>query len=366
MIHNMTAADKKLYNMLPCTPLADDDMIENLAKRNDIPAYTVFAPNEQYGFLHEGAVISYNGVLFAAWYNNPKAELSGFTPIRFARSFDEGKNWTEPETVTPGEEGILYCPPVFGIDEGRLYMLLNEMVAPDHIHGLDLYIWDEEAEKFIFLWSRPIPFKLNTNVIKLDNGKLMLPGRIAKLDSFPNTPAVLLSDAGKIDSEWRLVYIQKNGDLPDGTAFVHPEITAIVDGCEIAMFSRHDDSSVPIWYTSTDYGETWSSPKTHNIPFSQSKIYAGTLADGRNYLIGNIIPHRARLAIFFSAPGKLWFDKGFFLQDGHSEVLGYGDLWHYPCAWEEDGKLYVVYSDCRDGDWSKRGLTMSVVDIRAI
>jgi len=34
-----------------------------------------------------------------------------------------------------------------------------------------------------------------------------------------------------------LVYIQENGDLPDGSKLVHPEITAIIEDNKIAMFS---------------------------------------------------------------------------------------------------------------------------------
>ncbi len=366
MYQDMTAEDRKLFALLPYTEIADQDLIDGLTKREDIPAYTVFSPDEQYGFLHEGAVIAYKGVLFAAWYNCERVELAGNTPIRFSRSFDGGKAWTTPEVITPGEAGILYCPPVFGIDGGRLYMLLNEMVGPDRMHALDLYLWNEAEERFVLLWSRPIPFKLNTNVVCLENGKLLLPGRIAELDGFPNTPAVLISDEGHMDSHWRLVYIQQNGSLPDGSAFVHPEICSIVHENEIRMFSRNDERHVPIWYRSADFGETWSEPMTHNIPFADSKLYSGTLSDGRSYLIGNIRPHRSRLAIFFTEPGGQRFTKGFFLQDGFSETLGYGGLWHYPCAWEDGGKLYVVYTDCRDGDWSKRGLTLSVVDIAAI
>ena len=150
-------------------------------------------------------------------------------------------------------------------------MLINEMVSADHIHALDLYVFQEEKDCFEFLWSKPIPFKLNTNVYKMANGKLLLPGRIAELDGFPNTPAVLISDSGKIDDDWRLVYIQENGDLPDGSKLVHPEITAIIEDNKIAMFSRDDERKVPLVYLSQDYGETWSDAFSYDIPFQIQK-----------------------------------------------------------------------------------------------
>ena len=106
------------------------------------------------------------------------------------------------------------------------------MVSADHMHALNLYVFCEETDCFKKLWSRPIPFKINTNVVTLANGKLMLPGRCCQLDSFPNTPAVLISDSGKIDAEWRLVKIAKNGDLPNGTVYRHPEIIAAEHGCQ--------------------------------------------------------------------------------------------------------------------------------------
>ena len=129
------------------------------------------------------------------------------------------------------------------------------MVSADHIHSLDLYVLNTETDAFEMLWSRPIPFKLNTNVVTLPNGKLMLPGRITKMDGFPNTPAVLLSDSGKIDGEWRFK-IAENGNLPDGKELVHPEISVICANEVLYMFCRNDQKRVPIVYISKDFGET--------------------------------------------------------------------------------------------------------------
>lgn len=363
MFKGHTEEDKRLFELLPHIELSSDNIINSLVADRSIPAYSVVSPTEEYGFLHESAIIEYHGIIFTSWYNCVKHELQGVTPIRFSQSFDNGKTWSEPLTVTKDlHSGILYCPPVFGICDDKLYMLLNQMVSADHIHSLDLYIYNEAENEFRILWSRPIPFKLNTNVVALENGKLMLPGRIAEQDGFPNTPAVLISDSGKIDAEWRLVYIQKNGTLPDGSELVHPEISAIVDGARIYMFSRNDKRSIPLIYISEDNGESWSEPYSHDIPFSASKIYSGTLSNKRNYVIANMQPDRQNLAIFFSEAGSMKFTKGYLIQSGYSESLGHGTSWHYPCACESNGKLYIAYTTNYE-TFIKRGLTLSVIDI---
>ena len=358
--------DIKLDGMLEHIELLDNLSPQEIDFYPEATAYEVHFPTSEYRFLHEAAIIEFKGILFAAWYNCHLDELWGVTPIRLRKSFDGGKTWTEAETVVTDTSGtIKYCPPVFGIDDGKLYMFLNEMyIKPDRLHALDLYIYNEETEKFEFLWSKPLPFKLNTNVYKLDNGKLLLPGRIAEMDGFPKTPAVLISDSGKIDADWRLVYMQNDQFLPDGAEFVHPELSAIVDGEKIYIFCRNDLRQVPIMFVSNDYGETWSKPIAHDIPFSSSKIYSDTLKNGRNYVIGNLAPFsRTRLAIFFSKPGKMKFDKGYILQKDKSFVLNYGTYWHYPVAYEYDNKLFVIYSaDSPAG----RGAVVSALDLSLI
>ena len=333
-----------------------------LAFSDRIAAYEVHAPTADNAFLHEAAIIEYHGTLFASWYNCEIHELHGRTPIRGRRSDDGGRTWSDIEVIADDPTGkILYCPPIYGICEDRLYLLLNEMVGPDRIHALDCYLYDEETGTFRLLWSRPIPFKLNTNVVTLPDGRLMLPGRIAELDGFPNTPAVLLSDSGKIDAEWRLVRIAEDGNLPNGTKLVHPELCAIVHEGTIYMFSRDDENRVPLVYLSHDFGETWSTLHTHDIPFSNSKIYSGTLANGRHYLIGNLLPDRRRLAIYFSRPGEMRFDCGYLLQDNRSFGDYNGCQWSYPVAYEANGKLYVIYSAESDAHGKSRGAALSVI-----
>ncbi|MBE6883431.1 MAG: helix-turn-helix domain-containing protein [Ruminococcaceae bacterium] len=333
-------------------------------ENNDtVQKYPLFEPEEGFGFLHETAIIEYKGVLYASWYNCPDKELMGYTPICGRRSFDGGKTWTDMEIIAEDKtEKILFCPPVYGICEGSLYMLVNEMVAPDHMHALDLYVLNEEPQRFEFVWSRPIPFKLNTNVVTLPNGKLMLPGRVAKLDGFPNTPAVMISDSGKIDAEWRLVKIAENGDLPDGKKLVHPEISVICCADTLYMFNRDDQRRVPLVYISKDFGESWSTAKAHDIPYVSSKIYCGTLTDGRNYLIANTDNFdRSKLVLYLSEKDTVCFEHAVVLFDGKAEDMPGVTACHYPAATESDGKLYIIAT--KNYSWSRRGAEVFVVDL---
>ena len=354
-----------LKSMLTEFEFLDTD-IESIKRNDKIKTYFIARPSEDFKFLHETAVTEFHGRLIAAWYNNKKTELRGYTPIRFAVSENNGVSWSLPKTVAGDlSEKILYCPPVFGTEDDKLYMLLNQMTAPDHIHSLDLYVYNEEKNEFEFIWSKPVPFKLNTNVYEMSNGKLIMPGRFGELDGFPQIPGVLISDSGKIDAQWRQIKITEDKYLADNSEFIHPEVSLIADKNKIYAFCRNDQRDVPIVFLSEDYGEHWSGAYTSDIPFSSSKIYSGTLSDGRNYVIGNFKPDRKALYILFSRSGEMKFNKGYILQDGFSEELNWGYQWSYPSAYESGKKLYVSYTVSYNEN-QERGAVISVIDTEKI
>ena len=330
---------------------------------------SVHDPSEEFGqFLHEAAIIEYEGVLYASWYNCKDKELVGYTPIVGRRSYDNGKTWTNPEIIAEDRsEKILYCPPVYGICDGRLYMFINQMVSADHMHSLDLYVLNKKTDRFELLWSRPIPFKLNTNVVRLTNGKLILPGRIAELDGFPNTPAVMISDSGKIDAEWRVVKVAENGNLPDGSHLVHPEATLLCCDNILYLFSRNDLRKIPLVYVSNDFGESWSEAMAHDIPYRSSKIYSGTLSDGRFYLIANADrSNRSKLVLYVSEKNELKFTRQKVLIDCEVSDDDLG-MCHYPAAVEKDGILYIIATASYVSErFNKRGAILFTVDLETL
>ena len=55
------------------------------------------------------------------------------------------------------------------------------------------------------------------------------------------------------------------------------------------------------------------------------------------------------------------FETGIILQNGFSDRLGYGKAWCYPCAYEADHKLYIIYTVYLENE--KRGAALSVVPL---
>lgn len=339
-----------------------DSAIQKISNKN-VSVISVHKPDDKLRFLHEAAIIEYHGVLYASWYNCPQNELQGYTPICGKRSYNGGITWSEFEILVDDKsEQIMYCPPVYGIDDDKLYMLVNQMVAPDHIHSLDLYVLNTENDTFELCWSRPIPFKLNTNVVTLPNGKLMLPGRVGELDGFPNTPAVLISDSGKICGDWRLIKIAENGKLTDDKQLVHPEISVICAENILYMFCRNDQSRVPLVYISNDFGESWSTVHSHDIPYVSSKIYCGELKNGRHYMVCNTNRfNRTKMVVYFTNDATKSFKKELVLFDSNTKLWG---ACHYPAAYEFDDKLYIIATvRCQE---ASRGADLFIVDLNDI
>ncbi|MBQ9964678.1 MAG: exo-alpha-sialidase [Clostridia bacterium] len=357
--------EQKQVARMPYVNLIDHDALREVSHER-VQRHVVRLPDTEFRFVHESAIIEYNGVLFVAWYSCPEKELQGYTPIHGARSFDGGKTWTEKRVWAHDAQQVeMYCPPVFGICDGELYLFVNSMHGFDNITAMEVYRWNAQTETFDFCRRNEMCFKLNTNMLTLSNGKRLLPGRSGVFGKNPLNPAVLISDSGAAEGDWRLVVV-------DTADILASETTVLEENGTLYMFCRNGGADITRLYLSLDGGETWSSAASHDIPLRSVKMYVGTLADGRHYVIGNAeASMRHKIILYLSEPHELRFTKYMVLydMDAGEPYVPHTDMCHYPCVWETNGRLYISltlnYTDTDLGDntWLIRGISVYEIDL---
>jgi hypothetical protein len=304
---------------------------------------------DDYGFLHDAAIVEHKNVLFAAWYNCPSGEMEGTSLIRGRRSKDFGITWSDVEVIASDtkQKGIMYVPVSFLSAKGVLYAFVSNMVGgPDLVAKCEVFVLNEKEDSWESSGFIAGPFLPNCSPVKMGNNNYIMAGRMAaKAGQKPIIPAVAISQGDKLTEKWDVIPLKYNRKLPPGEFPDYPETTVIVDKQNITAFVRNH-SKYPILFVSNDYGHTWSDPQLHNFPFASSKIYAGSLSTGQNYVISNIVSegYRDLLTIAATRPGEKQFSNVWKIRDGYAEQLGAGPEWSYPCAMEYAGKLYVVYT----------------------
>lgn len=275
--------------------------------------------------------------------------MQGTSLIRGRRSRDGGLTWSEVEIIAHDKEkkGIMYVPATFLSYKDILYAFVSNMEdGPDLVTRCEVFILDESNNSWNSHGFISGPFLPNCAPVKMDNGNFIMAGRMAnKIGQKPTIPAVAISRGDKITEQWDIIPLNYNDKLPCGDRPDFPETTVIAKENHITAFIRNH-SECPLLFLSDDYGQTWSDPYQHNFPFASSKIYAGTLNTGQNYVFANLVSdgYRDLLTLAVSQPGKEQFSRIWKIREDKSEVLQTGPEWSYPCAIEYDGKLYVVYT----------------------
>ncbi len=307
----------------------------------------------EYKFLHDCAIMEYQGRLYAAWYNCPEGEMADSSVIRGCVSCDGGENWSNISTLVEDPSGkYMYVPPAFGVCPGtnHLYMLVSRMTGADIMYDWEIFCLDNASGSWEKVRTMNQPFLPNTPVFRRGDGKLIIGGRVApERGTCPEIPAVAISDSGTIDAPWRIVRIHDMVKAPEGENYL-PECGLIVNGMDITAFVRHDRRE-PLMYESADGGETWSTPVFHNIPDGASKVAAGMLSDKSRWLLANLPPidgvRRSMLVLYRTEPGSRIFSKVSWLRNGNDPVLNATPEWSYPAAVEFKGCLYVLCTSAK-------------------
>lgn len=178
----------------------------------------------------------------------------------------------------------------------------------------------------------------------MDDGRYVVAGASVGGGEGGNTiPAVALVDADDLTA-WEVVRI------PCPTR-IWGESTIILQGPDLLLVSRSNRERLSALVSrSHDYGRTWSDLEWRDLPMADSKPYAGTLSDGRHYLINTVCADvgtsgRNPLSILVGGPGRMEFDTAYRLIDARWPLPGAEGYthWAYPYAVEHDGYLWVGF-----------------------
>ena len=103
----------------------------------------------------------------------------------------------------------------------------------------------------------------------------------------------------------------------------------------------------------------------HDIPYVNSKIYAGNLSCGKTFLIANTHKYdRSKLVLYIGDEDKPVFKKSIVLMDcktGKENMI----KCHYPAATEDNSKLYIIATADYAGEKIfQRGAVLFTIDLK--
>lgn len=305
-----------------------------------------------YRFLHGVAPAFHGDRLFASFGHNQGGENTETEEARYRVSEDEGRSWSEVQTIDAGEEpDLAVSHGVFLSHEGTLWAFHGSYRGTMQGIHTRAYRLDEATGGFEKLgvvieggfWPMQEP-------LRMDDGNWIMAGISAGVYGKNKVnPAAVAISHGDDFTKWDLVVIPPD----EGLTGMWGESTVIVDGPRVINLARYGDEARALVATSDDHGRTWTPSRPSNLPMVTSKPYAGTLSTGQRYLVATTTAdsgkRRAPLTIAVSKPGGTTFSRVFTIRPalfpgGPGESHERASL-AYPYAIEHDGHLYVGYSN---------------------
>lgn len=360
-------------------PLWDER--EKLAEAKDLPVlqgveFHVIQKWDQAGdgyvFLHGVALAWHRGKLYASFAHNKGQENTVTEEAHFRVSEDGGRTWGPLGVIDAGEEenlavshgvflsqaGILWA--FHGAFRNRMEQIHTRAYSLDEATGA----WIKRGvvvENGFWALNQPVP---------LADGNWLLPGISAGAYSERNTnpPAVAISQGGDF-TRWSFVSIP----APRGMR-VWGESSVLAGGAEVWNISRYGAKPLALISRSRDHGRTWTTVGESNLPMATSKPAAGVLSNGQRYLVCTTAAgnggRRNPLTIAVSRPGEELLSQVFVIrhalhpgQPGESaESLSLS----YPYATEQDGKLYVGYSNNGGRRGNLNSAELAIIPVAAL
>jgi len=323
------------------------------------------AQPDGFHYLHESTVAWHKGLLHLGWANHRILEMNEVEEqLRGRTSTDGGLTWS-PATdwAVPSVGGSeSYNHPVMLSHEGTLWGFFTRWESKQP--RAEIFTLDEKSGKWTPKQAHIPGFIPFCPPRKLRDGNWIIGGELGWCES-----AVALSH-GDDFTKWDVVQLPRPADIQ----LLFPE-TALVDrGDELLALCRPKGARTAPASVSRDGGRTWKPLRLSNLPLAESKPLAGTLSTGQHYLIFNNLDAggRSLLSIAVTAPGgrtfcRVWkirhqqFPKRRLLGGrAGGSLVGEPTEWSYPAAVEQDGKLYVSYTQ------GKEDCALSIIPLTAL
>lgn len=329
------------------TDTRSNQMSSNISYADGIQYVTVHkAKAEGHHFLLGGSIIKYGDVWICSYGQGWRTENDNGSRFACKYSYDNCQTWSE-EVEIAGVEGK-YCRShgVLFEYQGKLWAFCPRAAfgsVPDGVYPeliMEAYTLQEDMS-----------WKYEGNVlddafwplcepIVLANGNVLIAGLDTRNGGA--APAIALSDGDM--TKWEMINIPNRSKIN-----LWGETSVIDYGDRLVAFIRTNSGKVAV-SESTDYGKTWSSLILSDFDIANSKVYGGVLSTGSKYLIYNLGSRATMMIAIGDTDGSYGFNSMYLIRNGYVTEPNFlnNRQWAYPYAVEENGYLYVVYSEHKE------------------
>ena len=306
-------------------------------------------------YNHHSQLVKFKGRYYFAWSNGVVDEEAAGQRILLA-STDDGTQWAEPLCIAGDKDDPVVahnCIAMHATDD-RLHVIgMKEDTTRDAAVPGMRRIDPESHEVSVYAssdgttWETAFTFSDRLKWV-FEAPRETAGGHLLCVAALKDGAAILRWPGRELCEHPEVIHVPQ----PHGARFPYGEGTWYqTDDGTIVVFWRDEGQSWRAWVnTSTDDGQTFSTPALSDIPDSMSRLSAGRLPDGRYYLCNNAFPtllNRLHLMLLLSDDGYTFNTVYVLIDDPTSQRLAgllKADGYQYPCCLPDGDRLLVGYS----------------------